>query len=450
MEQFGVKISGLDRRIEEEQRIVSQLKSIESDICSVSNGLDFEISSKQNIKNVLKQLSESVNNQEKNMEAMCSSLRAIRNKYDFTEKMICTDISDGILDIHNIIENILNGGSGIVQSALFPAGGVDAFLGKIQKQEAEELQKEENETKVTWGKGKFNLGKIKPENESSSSYELTDGKWKKVNKEAESSGKEKTSAQKRKSIMESIQIWSVSKDSSKSKFETSGEGSDEWGEYEYSAEALTSGSNASAYVGLGGIGGKIGIAVSAFSAKAAGQLGSDMFGIHGGVSAAAGKGELKAGADLKWMDSDGKFNPNVGVTGSAEFLAGEVSGKVGADVLGTKIDAKGSVNVGFGAHADIGFRDGKLKFDVGASAGLGASVDLEIDVSGTVDKVVDCVESVGETAKEAYNAVSEKVSEVADAVGDAYNDAKDAVNDFASGVAENVGEGFKRAWSLFR
>jgi hypothetical protein len=79
----------------------------------------------------------------------------------------------------------------------------------------------------------------------------------------------------------------------------------------------------------------------------------------------------------------------VKVGASAEAIAGEISGKVGAKVLGTDVGVSGSLNYGVGAHANIGFSDGKLSLDVGATLGVGASVKLDIDVSGTVNAVCD-------------------------------------------------------------
>ncbi len=42
-----------------------------------------------------------------------------------------------------------------------------------------------------------------------------------------------------------------------------------------------------------------------------------------------------------------------------------------ANVLGGEVGVSGSVSVGVGAHADVGYKDGVFKFDIGASIGLG-------------------------------------------------------------------------------
>lgn len=67
----------------------------------------------------------------------------------------------------------------------------------------------------------------------------------------------------------------------------------------------------------------------------------------------------------------------------------EASATAGATIAGTSVNAKGSVKVGIGAHADVGYSDGVLSLDIGASLGIGVGVSLEIDFSGTVDAVAD-------------------------------------------------------------
>ena len=76
---------------------------------------------------------------------------------------------------------------------------------------------------------------------------------------------------------------------------------------------------------------------------------------------------------------------------------GEVSGAAGVKVLGTDVGLKGSVGVGAGIHANAGFQDGKLSVDVGAYVGVGGSVSLEIDVSGTVEAVCDGAKAAWDT-----------------------------------------------------
>ncbi len=58
---------------------------------------------------------------------------------------------------------------------------------------------------------------------------------------------------------------------------------------------------------------------------------------------------------------------------------------------------KASVNVGIGIHAEAGYKDGKFSLDIGASFGIGGSVKLEVDVSGTVKAVSGAAKSAWNT-----------------------------------------------------
>ena len=161
-----------------------------------------------------------------------------------------------------------------------------------------------------------------------------------------------------------------------------------YGKLEYETKALTAEAHADAYVGFLTAGGTVGASATAFTTTSLAQLGNDNLGGYISGTATAGKVGAQAEASAGLFDKYGNINPNVKVGASAEAIAGEISGKVGAKVLGTDVGVSGSLNYGVGAHANIGFSDGKLSFDVGATLGVGASVKLDIDVSGTVN--ADC------------------------------------------------------------
>ena len=64
------------------------------------------------------------------------------------------------------------------------------------------------------------------------------------------------------------------------------------------------------------------------------------------------------------------------------------------NIAGVEGKVNGSVNFGVGAHADIGLVDGKLKCDIGASLGVGASVGFEIDTKALVDTAVSTAKAL--------------------------------------------------------
>lgn len=122
-------------------------------------------------------------------------------------------------------------------------------------------------------------------------------------------------------------------------------------------------------------------------------LGDDMLGLHSNVTATAGKVEAVANFGAKIFNEDGKLDVQLGGSAKAEAIGGEIEGSAGIDVLGGEVGINGSLNYGVGAHADVGYRDGVFKFDIGASLGVGASVGFDIDVGGMIDTVADAASS---------------------------------------------------------
>lgn len=134
-----------------------------------------------------------------------------------------------------------------------------------------------------------------------------------------------------------------------------------------------------------GIDAKMGVSVSLFEGEASGQIGVDNLNVHGKVSGSVLKGSLETEAQLGFVD--GKVAAHV--SADAEAILVEGSAEAGVNIAGVDAKVKGSFNIGIGAHADVGFHDGKIKADLGLSFGLGASVSVEVDVGGLVDNVVD-------------------------------------------------------------
>ncbi len=119
-----------------------------------------------------------------------------------------------------------------------------------------------------------------------------------------------------------------------------------------------------------------------------------------------GHAGLSAEAQLGMVD--GKFAANVSAKAEANLIEAKASGSV--DVGGVKGTVEGGVTVGIGAHAEIGYYDGHLKCDIGASLGIGVSVNVDLDISGAVDNVVnfvgDAVETVGSFCESAGEVLS--------------------------------------------
>ena len=186
--------------------------------------------------------------------------------------------------------------------------------------------------------------------------------------------------------------------------------------------------DAYAYIGAFGVGASAGVSVSLLHAEGEGQLGDKYLGIYGKGEVDLLKAELSGDASLGF-DKNGKFTAHAGVKAEGKLAEASVQG--GVKVLGTDVGVKAGVNVGIGAHADIGFKDGKFTADIGASLGVGFSLKIDVDVSGTIDSVCDVAKSVMDKA------------------GDFAQGAGEFVGNIGKGISDGIGKLGKGIGSLF-
>jgi|GEM_PF-3113648 len=145
-----------------------------------------------------------------------------------------------------------------------------------------------------------------------------------------------------------------------------------------------------------GVHAEFGGSVSAIYGQAQGRVGNDVIGAYGGVAGSLGTVGAEVGGSVGvFRNENGGYTVDAHVGASARAIAAEATGRAGATVFGVDMGVTGGVNVGVGAHADVGFRDGVLKFDVGASLGVGVSVGFEVDVGAAVGAVVGGAKAVG-------------------------------------------------------
>lgn len=137
-----------------------------------------------------------------------------------------------------------------------------------------------------------------------------------------------------------------------------------------------------------------GASYTLFNAQAQGQLGNDMFNVHGNAGVDVGKASAEANFGIGYRDENGKFDPHLNAGVSAEAVGAEVHGTAGGTVAGTKVEVTGKAGFGIGVHGNVGYNDGKLTVDAGAYVGPGASVSFTVDASGTIQAVKDGAESV--------------------------------------------------------
>ncbi len=167
-------------------------------------------------------------------------------------------------------------------------------------------------------------------------------------------------------------------------------------------------------------------------------LGDENFGLDIGGEVKIGSIGAGAEADVQFMDENGKFNPQISVKGEAEAIVAEAEARASVDILGGGVEAAIGVNFGVGAHAEVGWKDGVFKLDVGASLGIGFSLDVEIDFGSMVETVVDAAECVGDW-----------ISDTAEDVGEWISNAAEDVGNFFEDVGENVGNFFEDVGNWF-
>ncbi len=153
-----------------------------------------------------------------------------------------------------------------------------------------------------------------------------------------------------------------------------------------------------------GVKAEVGVSVTALEAEWEQQLlGDENFGLNADAKATVGKAAANAEVGFQILGEDGKVDVQIGAKGEAELIGGEIEGSLGVNILGGEVGVKGSVNYGIGAHAEVGYRDGVFKCDLGVSVGLGVSLGFEVDVGGMVDTVVDAASSAWEGVKDGWN-----------------------------------------------
>lgn len=153
-----------------------------------------------------------------------------------------------------------------------------------------------------------------------------------------------------------------------------------------------------------GVNAEVGVSATALDLNWEQQwLGDEMFGLNSDVGVTVGKADATASIGAQIYGEDGELDLQLGANAKAEVIAAEAKGSVGVNVLGGEIGASGSVNFGIGAHADAGYKDGVLKFDVGASLGLGVSFGAEVDIGGMADTVCDAASSAWNDVRDGWN-----------------------------------------------
>lgn len=408
MDEFSVKLSGLKVAASESKMIETTLAHAATRIGNVQRGLRMNMSASSRVKASLEAVRNELSEQAETVKGLRMALEDIEKLYAQTE--FCFFYVGGIGDWWSPIYAPLIGGtidSGPSYSALLsPSPQIAAILAGYS---AKEL-KDETNIKIKLWEDKENESKI------GVYYDSQKKKW--VQKEYDEDEDDEI-----KLRPEDVTLYSVTAKKEVSAWHGEVSGQTDWSNYKGSMDIFKGEAWASGKLTAGYMGGTIGFGLSAFDASAEGQLGNDILGIHGKTEVEVGKIEGKVEGRVGWVDEDGNFDPSAKIGVEAEALLASVSGTVGLDVLGTDIDVEGKVGVGLGFKAETGYADGKLSLELGGYIGIGGDVSLEIDVSGTVDAIVEFASNVESAAE----AAGEFIGDVAEAGADFLEEAGDAL-----------------------
>ena len=341
----------LNARASELERLQDELARLSDTLGSISSSLTWQIPGSSGIKGSLDTRKAQLNLQRTRAGAMASGLRSISRLYAQTEKNITAGKTGG---------NAAIGGSESVLDEYGTYEKDDAFNEKLNLPEQKKYKgKQINEDEKFYDK----KGTILEKNLAEAKAEAT---W----LEGEASGKSKyaqgtagykvATAEAHAGVTAGMYIYEKDKDGNVTRIFSPG----------VSAAA--------------------GASVALATASASGRLGlgedNNMLGVYG-------KGEVKAvTAEAKAEVAINRKEIHASASAEADLIKAE--GSAGVTVLGTDVGVKGAVKVGIGAHADVGYTDGKFKVDIGAAVGVGVDLGFEVDVSGTVDAVCSVCESV--------------------------------------------------------
>ena len=375
MSEFKVKISNMKSTVQQQNTIARQMKDLEYEIQKIQNGLSFEIAQKERIRQRLTTARKEIAKEYTGIDKATKALDNSINIYETTE----AKLSGAEVPKRTMITNIDS-----VLPYISDSNSVVTILGGIS-------------AGIDWGIDQI-ASKIKSKTKKSET--LFDAKKEKSNI------LEETYYRKNEKDLEDSKITPFKVLSKKWNYNTSlfhGEEviGDENGTYVSSSfDILKFKSNAEIYGGLyyideqtgekklrAAVGAEAGFTLSGFTAEQKLQLGSSFLGAYLTTEETVGRIGANGSFVMGLRDAEGNFNPTAHAKLQAEAILAEISAKGGAKVLGTDIGVKGSVNFGVGAHAEFGLKDGKFSMDIGASLGIGGSVKLDIDFSGTIDAI---------------------------------------------------------------
>lgn len=380
MDEFKVRLSRVRGTVQDQNNIAKQMRGMENDVRRICSGLNMKVAQSEQIKKRLKRAADNLSEEYNGLRKAAKALTSIANTYERTDlKLVGQKPKTGCIPPLTDVKLVL----GVIPP--LPSGaGISSFM-------------ENHNMKIS----------VLPHTDDFDLYDKTlpirtSGRFKDGETDFYKKGKVEESELSPVKLVNLEKKWiddslfsdeTIIGDKDGSHIKTSidvlkGEVKGELygGLYTVDADGKTKINPA--------FGAAFGASVSGLTLAQEGQLGDNLLGLYVKTEETLGRLEGKAEAVAGLRDKDGDFNPTVHAEASAEAIAAEASVKGGAKVLGADVGVKGSVNVGVGAHAEVGFKDGKFSADIGASLGVGVGIKLEVDLSGVADAAHDVAKAI--------------------------------------------------------
>lgn len=393
MSKFKAKPEEMKIIVDSEKGYYSDLNSYQSSVNQVRNSLSFQVLSSENIRSRLKAVSNRLDEEKQEMKRMYNGLSDIVEKYEKTEQKICNSSEDNkitFIEKHDI-------DAGISLSGSVAFSDFDDLFGKYSNKIADINSKI---NKDSLNKAQEALKKVTDKYEDLEKSLTSNNKEKKLQGTIDKDGVHKidqddTDAvekfEKSNSVKKSAVLWKAEKEHELFSVmdEKLVDVSEDYYQAQISQGVLNGKASAGVELGYGYAGAEMGACFTALSTELLGQLGNDNLGVYAKGEVVVGKAEAKLEGIAGIKDENGNFNPQAHLGASAEALLAEATVSVGGKLLGADVSGNVGVNFGVGAHAELGIKDWKISFDVGASLGVGVSAEAEIDLSGLVKNIGD-------------------------------------------------------------
>ncbi len=403
MSEFKIKSQNVRSLAQDLNNIARQMQGLEDQIRRIQNGLSFEIAQKERIRQRLRTAQNNTASHSRKIYSSTSTLQNVVNAYETTEQRLVGKrvpmaemVKMTAMSEVNELAVITPASPGAILPPIgvVPPVAIGGLIGKLIDGSSPWNKHHERETKDKYGKYEYEFDDYKIDRDKTSFHS-------KNNEKEELKG----------SKIDPVKLWEKSWKDTHSVWHTGDMVGDKDGTHStYNFDFLKRETSAEIYGGLYytdpetgakklrmAAGVSLGFTMSAFSADAEMQLGNSNLGGYVKSEIEVGKVEVKGTGTIGLRDAQGNFNPTLHGKISAEAIGAEASVKGGVKVAGADVGVKASVNVGIGIHAEAGYKDGKFSLDIGASFGIGGSVKLEVDVSGTVKAVSGAAKSAWNT-----------------------------------------------------